>query len=180
MNRVRLWTFLLTITIAATSFVLAWYVAASLARPIADLTAATRKVAAGQLEVRVPTDRTDELGDLAQAFNAMTNDLQQLHQTLEQQVQDRTRQLSEHQDRFRELVSSIRETFWYAEPRSVKVLYISPAYETIWGRSCESVYESPQSWLDAVHPEDRQRIQDTMERGCERDSLGDRVPCRTP
>jgi PAS domain S-box-containing protein len=39
------------------------------------------------------------------------------------------------------------------------VLYVSPAYETLWGRTCHSLYESPQSWFEAVHPEDRERVQ---------------------
>jgi PAS domain S-box-containing protein len=39
-----------------------------------------------------------------------------------------------------------------------QMLYISPGYEEIWGRSCKSLYASPQSWLDAIHPEDRTRV----------------------
>jgi PAS domain S-box-containing protein len=38
------------------------------------------------------------------------------------------------------------------------MMYISPAYEAIWGRTCASLLESPRAWLDAVHPEDRQRV----------------------
>lgn len=38
------------------------------------------------------------------------------------------------------------------------MLYVSPAYERIWGRSCQSLYDQPRSWLDAVHDEDRQRV----------------------
>ena len=34
----------------------------------------------------------------------------------------------------------------------------SPAYEQIWGRTCQTLYAAPASWLDAVHPEDRERI----------------------
>ena len=37
-----------------------------------------------------------------------------------------------------------------------EILYINPAYEQIWGRSCESLYQQPQSWLDGIHPEDRE------------------------
>jgi PAS domain S-box-containing protein len=36
------------------------------------------------------------------------------------------------------------------------MLYVSPAYERIWGRSRESLYESAQSFIDAVHPDDRE------------------------
>ncbi len=38
------------------------------------------------------------------------------------------------------------------------MLYISPAYEEIWGRTTQSLYERPESWLEAIHPEDRDRI----------------------
>jgi PAS domain S-box-containing protein len=37
-------------------------------------------------------------------------------------------------------------------------MYVSPGYETIWGRTCASLYEHPTSWMDAVHPEDRDRV----------------------
>ena len=39
------------------------------------------------------------------------------------------------------------------------VLYVSPAYETLWCRPAKSLYESPQSWFEAIHPEDRERVQ---------------------
>ena len=38
------------------------------------------------------------------------------------------------------------------------MLYVSPAYERIWGRSCAELYASPRRWLDAIHPEDRKRV----------------------
>lgn len=38
------------------------------------------------------------------------------------------------------------------------VLYVSRAYETIFGRSCESLYKNPESWLNAVHLEDYNRV----------------------
>jgi PAS domain S-box-containing protein len=44
------------------------------------------------------------------------------------------------------------------DPAKQQMLYISPGYEEIWGRSCKSLYASPQSWLDAIHPEDRTRV----------------------
>ena len=38
------------------------------------------------------------------------------------------------------------------------MLYVSPACEKIWGRSCQSFYNAPQSWLEAIHPDDRERV----------------------
>jgi two-component system cell cycle sensor histidine kinase/response regulator CckA len=39
------------------------------------------------------------------------------------------------------------------------VLYVSPAFETIFGRPCDSVETSPGVWMDAVHPDDRERVE---------------------
>ena len=36
------------------------------------------------------------------------------------------------------------------------MLYLDPAYETIWGSTCESLYASP--WFEAMHPDDRERV----------------------
>ncbi|MCE7978881.1 MAG: PAS domain S-box protein [Nitrospira sp. NTP1] len=69
------------------------------------------------------------------------------------------RAVEESQERFRQLAEHIREVFWITNPGKTQVVYISPGYEEIWGRSCESLYAHPASWLDAIHPEDRSRIE---------------------
>src|SRR5690606_3242093 len=99
--------------------------------------------------------RTDEIGTLASAFNAMSEELQRMRTTLEEQVQHRTRELQEQRERFREVTDHIQEVFWLSAPDSAEILYVSPAYETIWGRSRESLYASPRSWYEAIHPEDQ-------------------------
>ncbi|MNL11015.1 Phosphoserine phosphatase RsbU [compost metagenome] len=48
------------------------WLARLLSRPIAQLAEGTRKVSEGDLSIRVPAVRSDELGDLARSFNAMT------------------------------------------------------------------------------------------------------------
>jgi PAS domain S-box-containing protein len=66
--------------------------------------------------------------------------------------------LRESEERFRELAENIDDLFWLTDPYHKKVLYISPAYERIWGRTVASLYASPASWTEALHPEDRERI----------------------
>jgi len=70
------------------------------------------------------------------------------------------RAVEESQERFRQLAEHIREVFWMTDASKQQMLYVSPGYEEIWGQSCESLYASPQSWLDAIHPEDRVRVLD--------------------
>ncbi len=62
------------------------------------------------------------------------------------------------EERFRELAETIDEVFWINDPAKNQILYVSPAYERIWGRSCQSLYDSYRSWLDAIHPDDRERM----------------------
>jgi len=59
------------------------------------------------------------------------------------------------EERFRQLAESIHEVFYLTEVPGNRLLYVSPAYEQVWGNTCQSLYESPESFLDAVHPEDR-------------------------
>lgn len=64
------------------------------------------------------------------------------------------------EERFRQLAENITEVFWLIELQNDRLIYISPAYERVWGRSCQSLYDRPQSFLDAIVPDDRARIAD--------------------
>ncbi len=67
--------------------------------------------------------------------------------------------LRESEERFRQLADSIRGVFWMTDVDKTELLYISPSYETTWGRSRESLRASPASWLEAIHPDDRERVE---------------------
>ena len=66
--------------------------------------------------------------------------------------------LRESEQRFRQVTESIDEVFWLTDAIKNETIYISPAYEKVWGRSCKHLYEAPHSWIDAVHPDDRTRV----------------------
>jgi len=68
--------------------------------------------------------------------------------------------LRQSEERLRELAENIRDVFWVTTPH--ELLYVSPAYEKIWGRSCSSLYEDPASFLESVHPEDRDRVRKAL------------------
>jgi PAS domain S-box-containing protein len=56
--------------------------------------------------------------------------------------------------RFREIAETIDDIFWMATPDRSELLYVSPAFERVWGFPRENVYANPRSWLDAVEPGD--------------------------
>ncbi|MBK8001634.1 MAG: PAS domain S-box protein [Verrucomicrobia bacterium] len=72
------------------------------------------------------------------------------------------RKVSEAQARFQQLAENIREVFWLTNAEKSQMLYISPGYERIWGRSCESLYRSPESWLESIHADDRKRVASSL------------------
>lgn len=70
--------------------------------------------------------------------------------------------LRENEERFRQLAENIEEVFWMTDVAKDRMIYISPSFEKIWGRSCSEVYRSPRLWVEAIVPEDRERIQIAM------------------
>ncbi len=67
--------------------------------------------------------------------------------------------LEESEERFRQMAENIKEVFWMANAEGSRILYVSPVYEEIWGRNRESLYASPQSRLEAVHPSEREMVE---------------------
>jgi two-component system, cell cycle sensor histidine kinase and response regulator CckA len=62
--------------------------------------------------------------------------------------------------RFRQIAETMQEVFWVVTPDWDQVLYVNPAYEYVWQRSVESLYNTPRSWLTSVVREDRQKVID--------------------
>lgn len=79
--------------------------------------------------------------------------------TLRKRIPRRTAALNQSEQRFRQIAENIHEVFWLTTVDSSEMLYISPAYEAVWGRSCESLYREPRSFIAAIHPEDRPGVE---------------------
>jgi PAS domain S-box-containing protein len=72
--------------------------------------------------------------------------------------------LQQSEEKFRQLAENIDEVFWMIDREAAQLLYVSPAYQAIWGRTCESLYSNPASWFDAVHSDDRTRAEEVWQR----------------
>ncbi|HSP81450.1 MAG TPA: HAMP domain-containing protein, partial [Myxococcaceae bacterium] len=82
--------------------IMAWVLRHHITRPLVALTQATDRVASGDFHVELDTSRNDELGQLARAFRLMADEVQrreealrQANESLEQRVEERTRELKE-------------------------------------------------------------------------------------
>jgi signal transduction histidine kinase len=63
------------------------------AQPLQTLVEGSREVAAGKFDHRIRLDSNDEMGELAEAMNAMTARFQEIRDDLDRQVQERTKQV---------------------------------------------------------------------------------------
>lgn len=114
---------------------------------------------------QIATKRAKEI--LQQELASQSQDLAVLatEVTLRQrEIQTTLTALRESEERFRQLAENIDEVFWVADPKNSQMLYISPGYEKVWGRTCESLYAQPRSFLNAVAPEYLELVLATLER----------------
>ena len=119
----------------------------TLTKRAARLVATSNSLARGNLNNRARLKGSDELAQIAAAFDQMAD-----------QIQTETEALQESEKRFRQLAENMRAVVWMCNPEGSQVIYVSNAYEQIWGRSCEYLYASVHNWFEAIYSEDRDRI----------------------
>jgi two-component system sensor histidine kinase/response regulator len=71
--------------------------------------------------------------------------------------------LQQSEEMFRELAENIREIFFIVTPDPPRTAYISPAYEELFGRQRQELYDRADAWIDSVHPEDRRHVRNVFE-----------------
>ena len=72
--------------------------------------------------------------------------------------------LQESTELFRQIAANTQDVFWVINLANHQVIYISPAYEEVWGRTRESLCADPDSRFDAIHPKDRERVRAAFEK----------------
>lgn len=72
-------------------------------------------------------------------------------------------QVRESEEKFRLVTESIDDVFWLSTPDLKELIYVSPAYEKIWGRRREDLHRDPLSFLEGVHPDDREAVRSLLE-----------------
>jgi diguanylate cyclase (GGDEF)-like protein/PAS domain S-box-containing protein len=101
-----------------------------------------------------------QLQEIQQTLQFRLNDSLQHLQTLATQEANRARQESE--ELFRLVTQNIEQFLFVRDAKTGHFLYVSPAYERIWHRSCESLYENQHSWLESVYLEDLSQVQTSL------------------
>jgi PAS domain S-box-containing protein len=170
LGRTIVWIGLVTLMIASG---LAFVLARSMIRPILAMQSAAQGYGQGRLDLRLPETRPDELGTLAHEFNQMAGALAEkelelrMHaQTLEQKVQERTRELQEaHAQLLRaEQIGQIGSWVWYVPENRVVA---SEGLQTLLGLTAQDFGNTFEAYFRQIHPEDVEHMQQTVQQALE-------------
>lgn len=83
-------------------------------------------------------------------------------------------------EKFRQLVENIHEVLWMMPPAANEMIYVSPSYEQVWGRSRDSLYQNPMSWEEAIHPDDLEHARSLFARQMQGELVESEYRIRTP
>lgn len=92
----------------------------------------------------------DESGEVESLVLALLN-VTERHRALER--------LRESEERFRQMAETVPEVIWIASSDLSQVQFVNRAYERLYGRTCQSLYDDASDWLRAVHQEDRSAVE---------------------
>lgn len=87
-----------TVSVLALAVLTAYLISRRLLKPVRELLLGTRHVMKGDIGYRVPVVERDEIGELAQSFNAMTEEIQEYRERLEKMVRAKTEELERTQE----------------------------------------------------------------------------------
>ena len=72
--------------------------------------------------------------------------------------------LRETEERFHQITDNSEEVFWMVDAHAREILYVSRAYEQVWGRPAQEIGGTLEAWLAPVHPDDRERVKAGFDR----------------
>ena len=105
-------------------------------------------------------------GDLERRIIERTLDLQRTNEELRMEVAERERAetaLRSSEARFRHLADNLNHVVWFVQVKPYQILYLSPAFERIWGVPSERCYDDPGLWRNCLHPEDKGMVNESFD-----------------
>lgn len=142
------------LVIAFPIVIVAYFIGRKTSIPIIKLTEITKKMASGDLTQRVDIKREDEIGELANSFNAMAKSLD-----------EKTKEVAGSEKRYRDLFNFIKEGVYQSEPGVEGVFtFINKAGAEILGYSTPEEVVGTKVKNIYVDPEDRRRLCEKLEK----------------
>src|SRR5271156_1772465 len=86
-----------------------------------------------------------------------------LNENLEHLVTQRTEELVDSEERFRQFAEQSSEVFWFVGLNPERILYVSPAVEKIWDLPAKRFYQDARAWVTSLHADDQARVHHAFE-----------------
>jgi diguanylate cyclase (GGDEF)-like protein/PAS domain S-box-containing protein len=142
----------------AVGSLLALFIGRHLTRGLNTLEQVAEKVKAGERGLRAEVVNQDEVGRLAEDFNAMLNALEMREAEL-----DASRaQLAQSEERFALAMAGANDGLWDWD-LTAKTVFYSPRWKAMIGYTPHEIGNSPDEWRDRLHPDDAAHAQQEVE-----------------
>jgi PAS domain S-box-containing protein len=66
--------------------------------------------------------------------------------------------IKESEEKLRQIMENMFDVVWLISFDQSRMLYVSPSYERVWGRSCQSLYDNPRGYMQTIHPRDKPAV----------------------
>ncbi|MFP4072317.1 MAG: PAS domain S-box protein, partial [Desulfovibrionales bacterium] len=86
--------------------------------------------------------------------------------------------LRQSEERFRQMAENIKAVFWLQQGETL--VYLSPAFEEIWGRSIDETHYRAGAFMEAVVAEDRERVRAAFETSLQTGEFNEEYRIRRP
>lgn len=137
-------------------------------------------VAALIFDVRRPTLTLAVLIALLSAIAILVLAFSRISRQLHRKQKETANALQTTAEELREMAENIQEIFWAIDAKTKKAISVSPAYETITGRSRQSLMENPSSYEEIIHPDDRAHVLAKLEEATQRGHFDQRFRITRP
>ena len=124
-------------------------VARTITAPIRKLHKGSEEIGAGNLDYKIDVKTGDEIEQLADEFNLMSVKLKESYSDLEDKVRERTEELGESEERYRDLFENASDIIQSVAPDG-RFIYTNRAWQEILGYSNEEI--AGLSIFDIIHP----------------------------
>ncbi|MCE9584577.1 MAG: response regulator [Planctomycetes bacterium] len=108
-----------------------------------------------------PADLPKDLLVLKQYSAHLIRNIEEKNEELLQ----KTERLAESEEKFRQMAENMDQVFWMGTADLSQLLYVSPAYERVFGRTEAELYAEPLAWIKAIHPDDRAGAEEDFRSG---------------
>lgn len=96
-------------------------------------------------------------GDDTDCLAIVAEDISDYKQT-EEMLRANEAAWKQGQERLNSILSSLDDVVWSVTPDTRQLLFLNSAAERVYGRSMSEFLDAPQFWLEAIHPDDRERV----------------------